>query len=292
MFLIHLLNTNYISHTRQTHLTANMGRGRLVKKSGRGKVKGYKSTRQRGRPKKPIAGKKLSDISESRRAQLFHDPLILHIDIKHMEILNNMIGKISYKSMNVVGTDVTPDKVNPTVPLWKDEYQNVREQLQVILKKHLHMNSNSKKKINFVKFATGFNNNMKNEAMSETERDVLERSDPNIFLNTFKHFDMRPFIVEKSAPSGKLLDCKPHNDMYPCKAKRYKAYSFVLLLKSSSPVIFNFDMDRTWKFNHKVKIEGGQGLVFDAHIYHWVSQHGRKRKRTYRNYINISFYAE
>ena len=269
-----------------------MGRGRLLKKSGRGKPKGYKSTRQRGRPKKPIAGKKLSDVSQSRRPELFHCPLVLHIDIEDMEILNNMIGKISYKSMNVVGSDITPDKVNPTVPLWRDKYQNIREQLQVILKKHLHMNSNSKKKINFVKFATGFNNNIKNSAMSETERDIMERTNYNTFLKTFKHIDMRPFIVKKSAPSGKQLDCRPHNDIYPCKAKRYKAYAFVVLLKSSSPVIFNFDMERTNKFNHKVKIVGGQGLVFDAHIYHWVSQQGRNRKMTYRNYINISFYAE
>ena len=38
--------------------------GWLEKKSGRGKPKGYKSTKQRGRPKKPIAGKKLSQVSE------------------------------------------------------------------------------------------------------------------------------------------------------------------------------------------------------------------------------------
>ena len=99
-----------------------------------------------------------------------------------MHKLNNMIGNIEYKTMNVVDTDTTADKENPTIPLWMDKYANIREELEIILKKHLDKNCNKKEKINFVKFATGFNNNIENEAMSETDCDSLQSSDPDSFF--------------------------------------------------------------------------------------------------------------
>ena len=37
-------------------------------------------------------------------------------------------------------------------------------------------------------------------------------------------------------------------------------------------------MKRNNRYSHKVKIEGGKGLVFDAHIDHFVSQYGKGRK--------------
>ena len=127
-------------------------------------------------------------------------------------------------ALMLAGAALSPDKML-MCQLGTDEHVRLRDQFEQMLMPHCEDAG-----ITFKKIATGFNNNKLASAFTTRQQRHPPATNKDLWLKTFPHAELAPFIVIKNHTR------QGHNDLGDVKPARCPICTFYVLIGATSPV--------------------------------------------------------
>lgn len=252
------------------------------------KQKSNKMKKSAGRPKQgKLKDKKMRELSEQRRFDKRREMprKVINFHTTTLQKLGRLVKDRDFKKGGI-GDALSRTNTLQMICLNADKHKNIRNQLKDMLVRNLKGLG-----IKFVRFATGYNQSAEARKYTKKQREQLYNKDPEKWEEIFHHSTLDPWIVKKTnEQNDDELVTISHNDTGESKIFKYAVYTFYVLLKATSPVNFYFDSTNNEDYDDKVTLTAGQGLIFNACLWHKASQE-KKNKVDSRTFANLSFYA-